>query len=94
MQVNAGEAATLLRMLANPSRLLVVCALVSREHTAGELEELVGLSQSAISQHLAKLRQQEIVQTRRRGQNIFYRLGDDRAARVVETLHSLFCQDL
>ena len=61
MQENADEAASLLKLIANPSRLLVLCALVTREHTAGELEELVGLSQSAVSQHLAKLRHQNMV---------------------------------
>jgi DNA-binding transcriptional ArsR family regulator len=94
MQLNASNAASLLKTLANPSRLLVLCALVSREHTAGELEELVGLSQSAVSQHLARLRTERIVSTRRQGQNIYYALSDANAKRVLETMHDIYCSAL
>ncbi len=94
MQRNATEAAELLKNLANPSRLLILCALVTREHTAGELEELVGLSQSAVSQHLARLRSQGIVATRREGQSIYYALSDDSAKRILETMHDIYCANL
>ena len=94
MQANASNAANLLKTLANPSRLLVLCALVTREHTAGELEELVGLSQSAVSQHLARLRKDAIVTTRREGQKIFYALADEHAKRILETMHGIYCADL
>jgi DNA-binding transcriptional ArsR family regulator len=94
MQQNAGEAAELLKTLANPARLLVLCALVTREHTAGELEELVGLSQSAVSQHLARLRNQGLVSTRREGQNICYRLSNQRVRQILETMHEIYCADL
>jgi|SRR5690606_2566419 DNA-binding transcriptional ArsR family regulator len=94
MQANAGEATELLKILANPSRLMVLCALVTREHTAGELEELVGLSQSAVSQHLAKLRLQNIVATRRDGQKIYYSITDGKARALLETLHDTYCGEL
>lgn len=94
MQRSAAEAADLLKTLANPARLMVLCALVDREHTAGELEELVGLSQSAVSQHLARLRNDNLVSTRRDGQRIYYALCDDRARQVVQTVHDFYCGDL
>ena len=94
MQENADEAASLLKLIANPSRLLLLCALVTREHTAGELEELVGLSQSAVSQHLAKLRHQNMVATRRDGQKIYYSLKNPRVKQVITTMHSIYCNSL
>ena len=93
MQANAAEASKLLKTLANTSRLLVLCALVTREHTAGELEELTGLSQPAISQHLARLREERIVSTRREAQRIFYALSNSEVLAVLETLHRLYCSD-
>jgi DNA-binding transcriptional ArsR family regulator len=94
MQANADEAASVIKTLANPSRLMVLCALVTREHTAGELEHLVGLSQSALSQHLARLRKQGIVKTRREAQKIYYSLGNDHVRKIVTTMHDLYCRDL
>lgn len=91
MKSNADIAAALLKNLANPSRLMVLCALISREHSAGELEELAGLSQSALSQHLSRLRSVGLVSTRRDGQKIFYALADDKAKAIVEVLHRLYC---
>jgi len=93
MQENAEQASDLLKSLANPARLLVLCALVSREHTVGELEELTGLSQSAISQHLARLRESELVATRREAQRIFYSLSNTEVAAVLETLHGIYCPE-
>jgi len=93
MQENAQEASDLLKLLANPSRLLVLCALVTREHTVGELEELTGLSQSAISQHLARLRDNELVTTRREAQRIYYSLGNPEVTAILGTLHDIYCSD-
>lgn len=93
MQENSREAAALLKLLGNPSRLLVLCALVTREHTVGELETLTGLGQSAISQHLARLREAEIVTTRREAQRIFYALDDEVVQALLETLHAIYCGD-
>lgn len=93
MQANAAQASALLKSLSNPSRLLVLCALVTREHTAGELEELTGISQSAISQHLARLRDDDMVDTRRDAQRIFYSLKNQAVRAVLETLHGLYCPE-
>jgi len=93
MRDNAQEASALMKSLANPSRLLVLCALVTREHTVGELEELTGLSQSAVSQHLARLRDEQIVATRRDAQRVFYSLENPGVQAVLETMHGLYCAD-
>lgn len=89
---HSGEAAAMLRMLAHEARLGVLCDLIGRERTAGELVEASGLAQSALSQHLAKLRQEGLVATRREGQTIFYRIADARAARLVNVLYDIFCK--
>lgn len=93
MQENAEAASGLLKTLSNPSRLLVLCALVTREHTVGELEALTGLSQSAISQHLARLRNEGVVVTRRDAQRIFYALANPQVRAVLETLHGIYCPE-
>jgi ArsR family transcriptional regulator len=87
----AGEAADLLRVLGHEARLMVLCQLVEGEHAAGALQDGSGLSQSALSQHLAKLRDAGLVATRREAQTIFYRLADAKAQRVLETLAALYC---
>ena len=88
---NAGEAAALLRALAHEARLMVLCQLVDGEHSAGALQEMSGLSQSALSQHLGRLREEGLVDTRREAQTIYYRLADPNAARVLETLAAIYC---
>ncbi len=93
MQENAGQAAALMKSLSNSSRLLVLCALVTREHTVGELEALTGLSQSAISQHLARLREERLVTTRREAQRIFYSLEKPEVRAILATLHGIYCPD-
>mgnify|MGYP006167452883 CR=1 FL=1 len=90
-EASAGRAATLLRLLANEKRLMILCQLADGELAVGEIQSRVGLSQSALSQHLALLRAEGIVATRREGQVIFYRLDDPAAMRVIETLAELFC---
>ncbi len=87
----AGEVAQMLRILAHEARLMVLCQLVEGERSAGELQRASDLSQSALSQHLARLREDGIVATRRESQTIFYRLADPRAARILETLAAIYC---
>jgi len=87
----AGEAAALLKALANEARLMVLCALVAGEHSVGELQEACGLSQSALSQHLARLREEGLVATRRSAQSIYYRLDDPMAASLLAALAALYC---
>lgn len=87
----AGEAAALLKALAHEARLMVLCQLVEGERTAGALQENSGLSQSALSQHLGRLREEGLVATRREAQAIHYRLANPNVARVLETLAEIYC---
>ncbi|CAO4140252.1 hypothetical protein GPNCGGLF_LOCUS848 [Methylorubrum aminovorans] len=90
----AADAARLLRLLANEKRLLILCLLVAHgEKDVSSLAEAVELSQSALSQHLAKLREDDLVAFRRESQTLYYRLADPRAARVLATLKDIFCPD-
>lgn len=95
MTANSEEAATLLRALSNGPRLLIMCHLAAAgELPVGALVERVGLSQSALSQHLAKLREQDLVAFRREAQSLYYRITDPRALRVLELLHDIFCPEI
>jgi len=89
---SAGKAAVLLRSVANEQRLLILCHLASGEKSVGDLERVVSVSQSALSQHLAVLRRDGLVVTRRSGQTIHYRLQGDQAIRLLAVLHDLFCE--
>ena len=91
VQEHAGEAAALLKALANDQRLLVLCALLDGPLSVGEINERVELSQSALSQHLAVLRTARIVTTRRESQTIYYALADGPALKVMEVLYEAFC---
>ncbi len=87
----ASEAARLLRALGNERRLMILCQLTDGERSVGELQPLVGLSQSALSQHLAVLREEGVLATRREAQTIWYRIADPAALKVVGTLAEIFC---
>lgn len=92
-QKQATEVAAILRALANERRLMIVCKLVEwGEANVTTLAQAVGLSQSALSQHLAKMRDEKIVTTRRESQTIWYRIADPRIEQLFATLHGLFCQ--
>lgn len=92
-EASAGKAADLLRTLGNEKRLMILCQLGDGELSAGALQEPLGLSQSALSQHLAVLREAGVVATRREAQTIFYRIADPAAVKVIETLAAIFCPD-
>lgn len=92
MAEKAAEAAQFLRGLAHDGRLLVLCALLEEgEAAAGRLVEISGLSQSALSQHLALLREQSLVKTRREGTSIIYAVADPKVKALLTTLYQLFC---
>jgi DNA-binding transcriptional ArsR family regulator len=91
MQRNAQRASALLKALSNENRLMILCKLAIGEWSVGELEEVVGLSQSALSQHLARLRRDGLVKTRREAQTIYYSMAGDEASRVIETVYEVFC---
>jgi ArsR family transcriptional regulator, virulence genes transcriptional regulator len=91
----AGDAAQLLKLLGNEKRLLILCFLSVRgEMTVGELVGVVKLSQSALSQHLARLRADGLVAFRRTSQTLHYRVADRRALQVLQVLKEIYCSDL
>ena len=91
-EANATEVANILRALANERRLMILCKLVEwGEANVGTLAEAVGLSPSALSQHLAKMREEGIVATRRESQTIWYRIADPRTEALLGHLQQLFC---
>ena len=89
-RARAGEAARFLKVLANDNRLMVLCSLNDGELSVGELHDRVPLSQSALSQHLAVLRREGLVTTRREAQTIHYRIADPRVHELMPTVCSLF----
>lgn len=91
MRENAHQAAELLKTLANDKRLMILCALAESEQSVGELNQHVPLSQSALSQHLAVLRREGLVKTRRQSQTIFYSLTETDSLKLIQTLHDIFC---
>jgi len=89
----AAEAARLLRLLGNENRLLLLCHVAGAgEMAVGPLAKAVGLSQPALSQHLARLREDGLVATRKASQAVFYRIANPRAAQVLAVLRDLYCQ--
>jgi len=91
LKASSAEAEDLLKALANSHRLMILCELKDGERSVSALEQVVPLAQSALSQHLAKLREGGFVITRREAQTIYYSLSDARVARLIEVLHELFC---
>lgn len=87
----AAIACELLKAMANEWRLMILCHLCQGEKTVSELQALLGLSQSALSQHLAILRREKIVRSRKQAQSVSYSLSGDDATRVMESLHDVFC---
>ncbi|MEQ8356423.1 MAG: metalloregulator ArsR/SmtB family transcription factor [Kiloniellaceae bacterium] len=88
--LTTGRASRLLKAMGNERRLLILCHLSKREHSVTELCRLVGLSQSALSQHLAKLRHDNLVATRRSAQTVFYSVASPEVLPILETLRDLF----
>jgi DNA-binding transcriptional ArsR family regulator len=91
MREHAAEAARLMNALGNESRLMILCMLAEGEQSVGALNEAIPLSQSALSQQLARLRRDELVETRRESQTIYYSLGEGPAEKVIHLLHDLYC---
>ena len=92
MQNNAFRASALLKAMSNQHRLMILCQLAPGEKCVSELEEIIGLSQSALSQHLARLRRDSLVKTRRQAQTIFYSLDGEEANAVISVLYDLYCE--
>ena len=90
----ATNACELLKAMSNKWRLMILCQLSEGEKTVGELQGLLGIGQSAVSQHLAVLRRENIVESRKDAQSIFYSLSGDQAVKVMATLHEVFCSNV
>ena len=88
---SASQASNMLRALGNEYRLLILCHLLNGEHQVSELLGKIELSQSSLSQHLARLRHEGLVNTRRESQAIFYSLAGEEVKRILEVLHELYC---
>lgn len=93
-EAKAEQAAALLKIMSNEKRLMILCQLGAGEKSVFELQQIIGLSQSALSQHLAKLRAHNIVQTRKEAQNVFYVIKDQAVLQVIQTLASIYCPEL
>ncbi|MHA6963014.1 ArsR/SmtB family transcription factor [Zobellella denitrificans] len=94
MEANAGQAVKLLKALANERRLFILCHLLDQELSVGEMNQHLGLSQSALSQHLAILRNDDLVQTRKEAQTVFYSLKSEEVREVIALLHKLYCREV
>lgn len=92
MQRAAGQACRMMKVLANPDRLMILCQLAQGEKRVGELEELLGIVQPTLSQQLTVLRDEELVSTRREGKNIYYQMSSPRAMAIIEVLYTQFCK--
>lgn len=93
MERNASKAEAMLKSLANAKRLMILCHLVKSEQTVGELADLVGLSHSALSQHLSKMRENGLVVSDKRGQQVYYRIGSPEVNAILSTLYLIYCRE-
>ena len=91
MKTNAIEVSELLKTLAHPERLMVLCQLINSEVGVGQLQQSSTLSQSAFSQHLTVMRKHGIIQARKESQQVFYSLSDSRIAQLIQSLQTVFC---
>ncbi|MFT6301880.1 MAG: DNA-binding transcriptional ArsR family regulator [Granulosicoccus sp.] len=92
LQTQARRASELMKALSHETRLLILCLLTEKEMSVSELEEIIGLSQAAVSQQLARLRLERLVSTRREGRQIYYRIVDNEVNTIIESLYDLFCK--
>lgn len=91
LQDAADQVCNLLKALANPDRLLLLCQMTQGEYSVGELEAMTGIRQPTLSQQLTVLREEKLVNTRREGKQIFYSIASDEALTVLKALYSLYC---
>jgi DNA-binding transcriptional ArsR family regulator len=91
MEAAAERASALLKTLGHRDRLMILCNLAEGERAVGELAETLGLAQSALSQHLARMRAEGLVASRRESQSVFYRLNDGEVRQLIESLYQIFC---
>lgn len=92
MQANATRVSDLMKLLGHPQRLMILCELTQGECAVGELSERLQINQSPLSQHLARMRYEGVVDSRREAQTVYYSLADDKVAAVLELLYALYCR--
>lgn len=92
VKTNAQSASDFLKALSHEGRLMILCSLAHGEKSVTELEQMLSSRQAAVSQQLARLRQEKIITARREGKQIFYSLTDERARRIIEQVYELFCK--
>jgi DNA-binding transcriptional ArsR family regulator len=92
MKQNAQRSANFLKLLSNPTRLLVLCNLIEGECCVGDLENSLDISQSALSQHLSKMRDEGMVKADKRGQHVYYSVSDPNVVEILNVLYDLFCK--
>lgn len=93
MERNASKAEAMLKSLANAKRLMILCHLVKSEQAVGELTDLLGLSHSAVSQHLSKMKENGLVVSDKRGQQVYYRIGSPEVNAILSTLYLIYCRE-
>jgi DNA-binding transcriptional ArsR family regulator len=93
MQQSAKTATDLLKLLGHPDRLMVLCQLKTGEQSVGELSRNLGIKQSPLSQHLARMRHEGVVKSRREAQTIYYSIDGEQVEKVVGVLYDVFCED-
>ena len=86
------HASKCLKILSNPNRLAVLCTLLDKEFCAGDLEKMVDLSQPALSQHLARMKKEGLIDARKEGRSIFYSIKDLKIKRLIQAMHKIFCE--
>jgi len=91
MHENAVKAAAILKSMGNENRLIILCHLGMSEMSVTQLNQVIPLSQSSLSQHLAKLRKEKLVKTRRESQTIYYSIADDIVSKMISLLHDEYC---
>ncbi len=91
MRAAANQACTLMRVLSNPDRLMLMCQIAQGERCVGELEELLDIRQPTLSQQLAVLREEALVETRREGKQIYYRVASEQALAIMTLLYQMYC---
>lgn len=93
MEENVETASQLLKAIASPNRLMLLCALAEGEKSVSELADVLDLRQATVSQHLARLRQEDLVETRREAQSVFYSIADKTAEKIIQLLYKRYCTD-
>ena len=91
LKASSNDVASMLKNLANPHRLLILCLLSEGESSVGQLAKHIDLNQSPLSQHLARLRADGLVKTRKESQTVFYSIADPNVEKIIGTLHSIYC---